>query len=130
MKFNKGFLKIAICTALLTGCISHTAPIHNVNEAVIASHSSKQVKQAILMAGAKRGWQMSTPQDGIVMATLTPRDHIANVKITYSSSEYKIEYVSSSNLDENKGKIHKNYNRWVNNLDQDIKAQLSVANMQ
>lgn len=130
MKLNQKFLTIAICSTLLAGCVNHTAPIHNINEAVITTHTSQQVKKAILLAGAKRGWQMSSPQDGIILGTLTPRDHVANVKIFYSSSEYKIDYVSSTNLDADNGKIHKNYNRWINNLDQDIKAQLSVADIQ
>ncbi|KAB7895542.1 hypothetical protein ASE93_15715 [Serratia sp. Leaf50] len=127
MKFSMLLLPVLVCTTLLTGCINHTAPIRNVSEAISTTHTSEQVKKAILVAGAQRGWQMTAPQNGLILATLTPRNHVAKVKITYTAINYNIQYVSSENLNAEGGKIHKNYNRWVANLDQDIKAQLNVV---
>lgn len=53
------------------------------------------------------------------------RDHVAEVRITYTASSYDIKYDSSFNLQASGGKIHKNYNRWVRNLDKDIQLNLS-----
>lgn len=47
--------------------------------------------------------------------------------IPYDTKFYSILYVKSENLDEDDGKIHRNYNRWINNLNVDIQRQLAVT---
>ncbi|MBF5602231.1 hypothetical protein HQI21_26760, partial [Escherichia coli] len=48
-------------------------------------------------------------------------------KPTYTATYYNIKYDSSLNLQASDGKIHKNYNRWVRNLDKDIQVNLSTG---
>ncbi|KIQ50633.1 lipoprotein, partial [Citrobacter rodentium] len=64
---------------------------------------------------------------GVIRARQQSRDHVAEVRITYSATRYDIQYESSLNLLASGGKIHKNYNRWVRNLDKDIQLNLSAG---
>ena len=49
------------------------------------------------------------------------------MSIPYTATSYSINYENSLNLKAADGKIHKNYNRWVNNLDHDIQLNLSAG---
>jgi len=50
------------------------------------------------------------------------------VDIAYDTKAFSITYKDSSNLqyDAAKSEIHKNYNGWVQNLENGIRAQLNV----
>jgi hypothetical protein len=107
-------------------------PIYNVTDAPVTSASGKalsndQVKQAIIRAGAALGWVMKDAGPGKLTGHLAVRKHTADVEIPYSSKGYSINYKASTNLDESEGKIHKNYNGWIQNLSKGINAQLSAS---
>ena len=62
---------------------------------------------------------------GLVQADITVRNTFyAAVNIRYSLSNFRIEYRDSRELGYNDGKIHRNYNRWVYNLDKSIMREL------
>ncbi|WP_391488783.1 hypothetical protein [Leclercia tamurae] len=124
-KIVKLFAAFAVVGAL-AGC-ARTAPVHQVHTTVSAGHTADQVRTAILKAGQKREWVMSENGPGVIKGRLQARDHFAEVKITYSATSYSINYENSLNLNAADGKIHKNYNRWVNNLDHDIQLNLSAG---
>lgn len=124
-KIVKLFVAFAII-GTLAGC-ARTAPVQQVHSTVSAGHTADQVKTAILKAGHKREWIMSENGPGVIKARLQARDHSAEVKITYSATSYSINYENSRNLNAENGKIHNNYNRWVNNLDRDIQLNLSAG---
>ncbi|HFT1164155.1 TPA: lipoprotein [Klebsiella quasipneumoniae subsp. quasipneumoniae] len=115
----------ATVVGALAGC-ARTAPIEQVNAIVSASHTEAQVKDAIIKAGAQRQWIMSDAGPGVIKGKLQNRDHVADIKINYSATSYSIVYVSSINLMAANGKIHRNYNRWVHNLDKDIQVTLAA----
>ncbi|HAT8011333.1 hypothetical protein [Citrobacter rodentium] len=121
----KWFAALAVVGAL-AGC-ARTAPIDQVHSTVSAGHTQDQVKNAILKAGAERKWIMNEAGPGVIRARQQSRDHVAEVRITYSATRYDIQYESSLNLLASGGKIHKNYNRWVRNLDKDIQLNLSAG---
>ncbi|NEN67729.1 hypothetical protein G3W52_27560, partial [Escherichia coli] len=73
-----------------------------------------------------RQWIMSDAGPGVIKGKLQNRDHVADIKINYSATSYSIVYVSSINLMAANGKIHRNYNRWVHNLDKDIQVTLAA----
>lgn len=54
------------------------------------------------------------------------RDHRADITIAYDADSYSIRYRDSQNMDYNNGKIHRNYNRWVANLNYDIQRALAA----
>ncbi|MEQ0536242.1 hypothetical protein [Klebsiella sp. JB_Kp004] len=115
----------ATVVGALAGC-ARTAPIEQVNAIVSAGHTESQVKDAIIKAGAQRQWIMSDAGPGVIKGKLQNRDHVADIKINYSATSYSIVYVSSINLMAANGKIHRNYNRWVHNLDKDIQVTLAA----
>ena len=115
----------ATVVGALAGC-ARTAPIEQVNAIVSAGHTEAQVKDAIIKAGAQRQWIMSDAGPGVIKGKLQNRDHVADIKINYSATSYSIVYVSSINLMASNGKIHRNYNRWVHNLDKDIQVTLAA----
>lgn len=116
---------IAVAGAL-AGC-ARTAPVHNVNAPVSVGHTQEQVRAAILKAGQQRRWIMSEAGPGVIKGRMQSRGHTADIRITYSANNYAINYENSSNLKAQGGKIHKNYNRWVNNLDKQIQLNLSAG---
>ncbi|MBC4752374.1 LptM family lipoprotein [Klebsiella variicola] len=115
----------ATVVSALAGC-ARTAPIEQVNTIVSAGHTAAQVKDTIIKAGAQREWIMSDAGPGVIKGHLQNRDHVADIKINYSATSYSIVYVSSLNLMAANGKIHRNYNRWVHNLDKDIQVTLAA----
>lgn len=124
-KYIKWFAAFAVVGAL-AGC-ARTAPIDQVHSTVSAGHTQDQVKNAILKAGIQRKWIMNEVSPGVIKARLQSRDHVAEARITYTATRYDIQYDSSLNLLASGGKIHKNYNRWVRNLDNDIQLNLSAG---
>ncbi|HFP9335293.1 TPA: hypothetical protein ACHOY6_001092 [Raoultella planticola] len=123
-KYVQWFAAIAVAGAL-AGC-ARTAPVEQIQTTVGAGHTEAQVKQAILRAGVQRQWIMSQTAPSAIAARQQARDHVVEVRINYSASGYSIHYVSSSNMLASGGKIHKNYNRWVHNLDKDIQVNLAA----
>jgi len=87
----------------------------------------EQVEKAIEAGGLAKGWRMKKINNGVIEASILVRSHIVIVNILYDSKGYEINYKNSTNLnyDAEKSTIHKNYNRWVKNLDINIKWQLS-----
>ena len=124
-QYIKWFAAIAVVGAL-AGC-ARTAPIDQVHSSVTAGHTQDQVKNAILKAGIQRKWIMTEAGPGVIKGRLQARDHSAEVRIPYSATSYSINYESSLNLKASGGKIHKNYNRWVHNLDHDIQLNLAAG---
>ena len=116
----------AVFVGALAGC-ARTAPIAQVLSIVSAGHTADQVKTAILKAGQKRDWIMTETGPGMIKGRLQSRDHSVQVSIPYTATSYSINYENSLTLKAADGKIHKNYNRWVNNLDHDIQLTLSAG---
>jgi hypothetical protein len=130
MHLSVKFAALVIAAAGLSAC--NTMPIQNVSQAPVVTASGKglstdQVRAAILRAGATLGWQMKEEGPGMLAATLQLRNHTAVVAIPYSAQSYSLQYRSSTNLDEQGGNIHKNYNGWIQNLTRSINAQLSAS---
>lgn len=117
----------SILTFLLTGCKS--APVYNVDSAAIAisaKHSSKDIKKAIIRAGATLGWEMKSVGKGHMIGTLHLRKHVAVVDITYNKNNYSIRYKNSTNLNYDGTNIHSNYNGWIKNLNKNIQIQINT----
>lgn len=125
MKTNILVIAAASMLILLAGCRAN--PVFNIENAPIevsVKHSSKDIKKAIIRAGAGLGWQMKAKKSGHIVGTLFLREHVAVVDIKYTKKSYSITYKSSQNLNYDGINIHKNYNSWVKNLNRQIQAQL------
>lgn len=112
----------------LAGCTS--APIMDVKDRSVPQTqagktlSLDQIQAAIMKGSIQKGWVPSVIKPGLVEASIQVRTHQAVVTIPYTQADYDIVYKSSQNLDENGGKIHRNYNRWVANLSASIQEEL------
>lgn len=73
-----------------------------------------------------RNWRMKTESVGVIDGRYISRGHMAHIRINYTANGYRINYVDSENLNADNGKIHRNYNRWINNLDHDIQLRLAI----
>lgn len=124
---NAARMLVACCVIALCACTA--APIYTVNDAPIVltpgkSASPDRVRDAIIRAGTKLGWQMAVAENGVVNGKLYLRGHGAVVDVRYSAKSYSIVYRDSSNLDYSGDRIHKNYNGWIQNLDREIRYEL------
>ncbi|QKJ86707.1 hypothetical protein PMPD1_1757 [Paramixta manurensis] len=121
-------IALVVIVSALAGC-ARTAPVLNVKHPITQHYSDNQVKTAILEAGLARHWVMTPTAPGVITGRLTQREHSATIRVDYSATQYNITYVNSENLLAGHGDIHRNYNRWINNLDQDIQLRLSAQNL-
>ncbi len=102
------------------------APVYNVTSATMAtppSATQEQVGNAIKRAGISKGWQMIDKGPSEIEGKLNLRDHLAIVSITFDTKQFSILYIDSTNLKYDGTTIHRNYNGWVQNLEQAILAQ-------
>ena len=116
-----------VVLALLTtaGCTSK--PVLNTQHDLPANPqvNEEKMKQTIIAALNKRQWVVQRLSPQLVQAEITVRgQYHAEIDIRYTRSSYAITYRDSRDLGYKDGKIHRNYNRWVNNLDNDIMAGL------
>ena len=144
IRFAKNGATILALFIALTGC----GPVHilNVKDAPVKTLSGKeltleQATKAIVLAGMGLKWEMDVAAPGHIIGTLNLRGHQAVVDITYSTKIYSITYKSSQNLlwsgttkqikpqdkELSNPYIHRNYNGWIENLDNAIRTQFIAA---
>lgn len=103
-------------------------PIENVeNASVPAGLDMTAVRNAIIDGCSARNWVAKEIEDGELQCTVQVRSHTAVVNIGYTTENYSITYADSVNLKYKDGKIHRNYNSWVQNLNGDIRNALLKA---
>ncbi|MBB4821318.1 uncharacterized protein YbjQ (UPF0145 family) [Pseudomonas alcaligenes] len=120
-------LSLLAVVLLLGACTSK--PIYTPEEHFSSqlALSDSQMQRAITTALHDRQWSVQSTKPGMVQAAITIRGkHHAEVDIPYTPTSFQIVYRSSWGLDYKDGKIHGNYNRWVNRLRDNILKELSV----
>jgi hypothetical protein len=134
----KKLFKLTILTSsmgiLLTGCfIKRTEPLYNVQnnpitEEEIGTGIYSEVYRAIKEAGLSTNWKIRKIKEGEAQGKLSDKKHPATIKITYNNKFYSINYVKSKNFKYNSSEntIHKNYNKWVQRLENKINKNLSI----
>lgn len=106
MKRYIKWFAITIFISMLSACV-RTAPVQQISTTVSVGHTQEQVKNAILKAGAQRKWIMTQVSPGVIKARYQTRNHVAEVRITYTATYYNIKYDSSLNLQASDGKFIK-----------------------
>ena len=103
--------------------------MENVDSAPVVTatpnYSLEDVRRAIFRAGTSKGWRMENVGPNRIIGSITVRDASAQVAIDYDRRNYSINYRDSSNLKYDNGTIRGGYNRWINNLDQEIRTEIS-----
>lgn len=103
-------------------------PIENVENAPVPAGLDMQtIRNAIIDGCSTRNWVAVEIEDGYLQSTLQLRSHTAVVDINYTTTQYSITYANSVDLKYKDGKIHRNYNSWVQNLNGDINNALLKA---
>jgi len=120
-------LAIIAVAVSLAACTQ--APIRNVPQTPVVTGTGKlatpeQVRSAVVRAGSGLGWQMTPVDPGLVSGRLALRGHVAVIDVRYSPKDFSITYKDSTNLDYANGQIHKNYNGWIENLNNGIRREL------
>lgn len=90
----------------------------------------EQYKNAIIRAGTRRNWQFEELAPGHLLGKVNVRNkHFATVDVTFDTEAFSINYKSSQNLNYDAGtkSIHPNYNKWVQNLQNDIQKEVTIA---
>lgn len=125
---------LAVAAVLaLAGCRS--APLHNPTGVAFAEPAVagtprltlEDYENAIIRAGANRGWSFEEEAPGHLIGNVAVRGkHFATVDVLFDTEQFSIEHRDSRNLNYNPatGQIHPNYNSWVGNLQQDIQAEI------
>ncbi|WP_340615928.1 hypothetical protein [Xenorhabdus entomophaga] len=131
MKTSHKLLISLACVVALAGC-ARTAPILTPQTTFMTQNSLPltSVKKAILEAGREHKWVMTVVSPGLIDGFLKNRKYDVQIRINYTAKNYVINYVNSHKLRESDGKIHRNYNRWVDDLDKDIQFNLALLDNQ
>jgi hypothetical protein len=122
-------IRALLVAALLAVAGCGSRPVMNVTaEPVVVTPgktaTSDNVRDAILRAGSSLGWQMRPAAPGVIAGSINLRGHSANIDVEYNTRTYNIVYRSSTGLDAQNGQIHKNYNGWIENLNNAIRREL------
>jgi hypothetical protein len=125
----KKILLLCLATFFIFGCKSsfNTAAILNFNEQQIPENMTiAQIEKCIITGGATRGWKIAKIKPGLMEGSIYTRGHTAIVTIPYTKAKYSIIYKDSSKdlYADEEGRIHKRYNTWVMNLNNDIHARM------
>lgn len=126
------FVIIVASALLLTACTSH--PLMNVEDRMVpqrlngSAQTGQSVKSGILAGCVDKGWTCREISPGNIEASIKVRKHRARAHIAYDADSYSITYKDSELLDYNsrRNTIHRNYNRWINNLDAAINRRLTL----
>ncbi len=120
----------------VAGC--RVAPLYNVTDATfpqpVASTQQPGMadyRNAIIRAGASRGWVFEDVEPGHMIGKIAVRGkHFATVDVMFDQEQFSIVHKSSQNLnyDASTNQIHPNYNSWVRLLQQDIQTEISRIN--
>ena len=126
-KFNN--LAIIATVLLFIVACKTTQPIYNVAEKTIAAGTmdASKVKQAILNAAKFKRWSVKEESDNRIVLAINVRRHYAEIAVDYSESSYGITYSDSQVLDHKNGQIHRNYNKWIKLLEQEIDRELTLV---
>lgn len=125
-----GLFALAI---LLSSCM-RTMPTYNVSERsfpIVVSQklTLDEVAAAMSIAGAGRAdsWIFSRQGQNELAAELHIRQHYAKVRIPFTTERFSILYDESDELLYDGTVIHRNYNKWVRFLEQDIIEEVTAA---
>ncbi len=119
---------IFAATMIAEPVVAANAPIETVytdlQTAVGKNVRMQDLEKAFKGCSASRGWKFQKVSSGNLIGKLIVRGkHYVEVAVKFNSKEYTITYRDSKNMkyDPEKQTIHRRYNSWVENLDNDVK---------
>jgi len=116
-----GLLIFTACTgpAIYTG---GDAPVSQIGNAPSLAQVDKAVKDSLI----GRGWIPQKISNHSYIGLYKKRDFMAKIKVLFNTSTFTIKHLESSNLDYDASDqtIHPTYNRWIQNLEHDIRKRV------
>lgn len=130
MKLYFRALTLVLVVLVVGACEQRVQPFYNPSNIPVPNSltftSLEKIGEAIKQAGTFQNWKMTDIEPGKIEGVYRIRTHKAIVQIDYSTLNYSITYVSSINLLDDGIGIHRNYNKWVRNLEATINANLEA----
>lgn len=124
-------IAITIIALTLTACHRQEAIYEAQNPISNTQHkfTQEQVEKIIVQAAIANGWGVEKIKPGELKVSIKWGNHSAVSSITYSSTGYDISLLSSDNLKQEDGKIHRKYNQRVKTLQDAINKKLGLATL-
>jgi hypothetical protein len=122
----KRILGIFLFSLLFFSCITTSMPFEYTTQGYSLGDNVDRelLEKSINVSLIKFNWIPYEQEPGSIKAQYSKSDGIitADIQVLFTDDSYSINYLGSKNLDENlrKMKIHKNYNRWIANLNKTI----------
>lgn len=121
-----------LLTALVLGaamfasaCSTTTGMYRVVYRPIVGAAANGHFSEIAERALEGRGWQVTGRREGAIDASLNVNAQTrADITIVYTAATYTFEYRGSEGLNYSRGRIHRHYNNWINNLDRDIQAAM------
>lgn len=125
-------LALALFTVTLMGCKT-SEPIYDVSRASIPTSNRTSLDstgELIVKALHYKRWKVVSQDPGIIVASIDVRKHAATIEIKYDERSFAIKHMRSSLLKHDTGKqtIHRNYNKWIRLLEEEIYFRLRNPN--
>lgn len=119
-----------VLVIVLAGC-GRTQPVYNVIDhplpAAAENMSMEQIGDAIMASPKTPGWSIRKVSAGVLEGEYRKRQHHATVVVKYNKKNYSIVYSGSRHLLADGTEIHKAYNTWVKQLEDDIWQSVAHA---
>jgi hypothetical protein len=108
-----------------------TKPVYNVVDKPIRAASGRQLDldevEVLLRSAAEfKGWKVNEEGDGHLSARINVRTHYAEIDIHFTAENYSITYRDSRELMYDGEKIHRNYNKWIKLIEENVDERLSL----
>jgi len=110
---------------LTVACTRQIYQPTNVRLDVPPGTSLQAVGDAIWRAGRSEEWRVTERHPGLARASRTVRAHRAVVEVAYDQATFSIRLLSAVNLDHDGTRIHKNYNAWIERLEDAITSEVA-----
>ena len=123
----------ALTLLCVTGCRSGAQVLSPSSQfGADAGISLADMRKDILLGATDAGWTPTQQGDKIEARIVVRGKHTVVVAIPYTTAGYRIEHVSTTNMDEKREKdgsitLHPNYNKWVSNLQQKIDKRIATS---
>ncbi|MBP7063130.1 hypothetical protein [Ferrovibrio sp.] len=124
------FLAIAI-VVLVAACTPRVQPVYVVQDHPLpkaaAALSQEQLDTIAREAAVARGWMVERTAPGQFRLIQRWRTHSAEAQLVIAARGYSVNLVSSTNLKEAEGHIHRAYNNNVRALEAELERRLFNA---
>jgi hypothetical protein len=121
---------ILIASVLVASCASavRVKPVLEVQDTPVTIAGGKTaVASTIKSRLSARGWKVISENANVIRAQFSKPNteigvHSVTIDVGYDADSVSIKYVDSENMlyEADGHKIHRNYNRWVANLERDL----------